>query len=65
MNDLPAALFEGVDLWVHGHTHDSVDDTVERPGGGLCRVVCNPRGYPRWDGEVENRQFVPGLWVEV
>jgi predicted phosphodiesterase len=27
-------------LWVHGHTHESVDTTV-----GETRVVCNPFGY--------------------
>lgn len=27
-------------LWLHGHTHDSVDVMV-----GETRVVCNPRGY--------------------
>ena len=30
-----------VDLWVHGHTHDPVDQFI----GGV-RVVSNPRGYP-------------------
>lgn len=30
------------DLWVHGHLHDSFDYRI-----GACRVVCNPRGYPR------------------
>jgi len=29
-----------VALWVHGHTHDSLDYTVYE-----TRVVCNPRGY--------------------
>lgn len=29
-------------LWVHGHMHNSSDYRV-----GDCRVVCNPRGYPR------------------
>jgi len=62
VNDLPAACFQGVDLWVHGHTHDSFDYPVDRPGGGTCRVVCNPRGYVRWDGTLENRVFEPG-WV--
>ncbi len=28
-------------LWVHGHTHTSVDLQI-----GPTRVVCNPRGYP-------------------
>lgn len=29
-------------LWIHGHTHTSVDVTC-----GGTRVVCNPLGYPR------------------
>jgi predicted phosphodiesterase len=29
-------------LWIHGHTHDSVDVTV-----GATRIVCNPFGYVR------------------
>jgi hypothetical protein len=65
VNDLPAACFDGVDLWVHGHTHDSFDYPVPRPGGGTCRVVCNPRGYVRWDGALENRGFDPGFEVTV
>jgi UDP-2,3-diacylglucosamine pyrophosphatase LpxH len=65
VNDLPAACFQGVDLWVHGHTHDSFDYPVDRPGGGTCRVVCNPRGYVRWDGTLENRAFEPARVVTV
>ena len=65
VNDLPAACFDGVDLWVHGHTHDSFDYPVARPSGGRCRVVCNPRGYVRWDGTLENRGFDPGFEVTV
>ena len=65
VNDLPAEVFRGVDLWVHGHTHDSFDYKVDRPGGGTCRVVCNPRGYVRWDGALENRAFEPGRVVTV
>ena len=33
-------LMPGVDLWVHGHVHDSFDYQV-----GRCRVVANPAGY--------------------
>lgn len=29
-----------IDVWCHGHTHDSVDFHV-----GKTRVLCNPRGY--------------------
>lgn len=42
-------------LWVHGHTHDSCDYSVE-----ATRVACNPRGY-----EDENSNFDPALVVEV
>jgi predicted phosphodiesterase len=48
-----------VQLWVHGHTHDSFDYTVDG-----TRVVCNPRGYAR-DGVNENVAFDPGFTVEV
>lgn len=31
-------------LWIHGHTHDTMDTVV-----GRTRVVCNPAGYqPEW-----------------
>lgn len=48
-----------VPLWIHGHTHDSFDYTLDG-----TRVVCNPRGYVI-GGEVQNRAFDPGLVVEV
>lgn len=48
-----------VPLWIHGHTHDSYDYTVNG-----TRVLCNPRGYAK-DGKVENAQFNPALVVEV
>ena len=47
-------------LWIHGHTHNSFDYVASG-----TRVVCNPRGYPRRDGTVENRRFDPGLTIEV
>ena len=47
------------DLWVHGHTHDSVDYLL-----GSTRVVCNPRGYMR-NGVAENPCFDVDLLVEV
>lgn len=44
-------------LWIHGHTHDSVDTTI-----GTTRVVCNPRGYwPR----MLNPNFDPGFTIEL
>jgi calcineurin-like phosphoesterase family protein len=42
-------LVEKADLWLHGHVHDSFDYMV-----GDCRVVANPRGYPRNRSSVEN-----------
>jgi len=60
VSDLHALMGgDRVQLWVHGHTHDSFDYEVNG-----TRVVCNPRGYAR--GEVnENRAFDPHLTVEV
>ncbi len=48
-----------VDLWIHGHTHDSFDYTI-----GDTRVVCNPRGYTR-DGVCENAHFDADFMVDV
>lgn len=48
-----------VQLWVHGHTHDSFDYEVAG-----TRVLCNPRGYVR-DGVTENAAFDPALVVSV
>jgi len=44
-------------LWIHGHTHESVDATV-----GGTRIVCNPFGYAH-DGE--NRFFRSDLTIDV
>lgn len=74
MSDLPTSMFEGSTLWsegkqlqgggpalwVHGHTHMSVDYMV-----GSCRVVSNPRGYREGGDSFENKAFDPGLIVEV
>lgn len=59
-SDLPPEFFAPASLWIHGHTHTSFD-YVEQG----CRVVCNPRGYPRRDGAFENPNFNPGLLVSV
>lgn len=53
-------LVAQADVWIHGHTHDSFDYRV-----GRCRVVCNPRGYPRRNGAPENPRFDPNLVLEV
>ncbi|MEP7281638.1 MAG: metallophosphoesterase [Rubrivivax sp.] len=50
---------ERVQLWVHGHTHDSFDYAVSG-----TRVVCNPRGYAK-GGVNENLRFDPDLTIEI
>jgi predicted phosphodiesterase len=48
-----------VQLWLHGHTHDTFDYVVKG-----TRVVCNPRGYAR-DGVNENASFDANFTVDV
>lgn len=48
-----------VQLWIHGHTHDSFDYVLNG-----TRIVCNPRGYAK-DGANENPLFDPDLVIEV
>jgi 3',5'-cyclic AMP phosphodiesterase CpdA len=57
-NDLCELMRSGpVDLWVHGHVHESFD--YEDCG---VRVVCNPRGY---HGHKEVQDFEPGKLIEL
>lgn len=51
---------EKVDIWIHGHMHQSFDYLI-----GKCRVVCNPCGYMTRGGGIENGQFDPNFIVEV
>jgi hypothetical protein len=53
-------LFQYVDLWASGHVHHSAD--VEIDG---CRLLSNPRGYPRPGGGFENPAWDPTLVVDV
>lgn len=48
------------ELWLHGHMHDSLDYTVNE-----TRVICNPRGYSRYEKSCENGNFKSGLVIEV
>ena len=48
-----------VPLWIHGHTHDSFDYSVEG-----TRVLCNPRGYAK-NGVNENAAFDAALVVQL
>jgi hypothetical protein len=61
-------MMAGVDLWLHGHVHDSFDYRV-----GRCRVVANPAGYllnrawvtSRTRFQFENAAFKSDLLVEL
>jgi predicted phosphodiesterase len=50
-------LFGKMDVWVHGHTHDSFDYTASG-----TRVICNPFGYHRIE---QNPEFDRSLIVEI
>jgi Icc-related predicted phosphoesterase len=56
-SDLSALVCDPVKLWIHGHTHESMDYMVNG-----TRVVCNPRGYLPQE---PNSTFDGGLAVEV
>ncbi len=60
ITDMESLMGDGVDLWVHGHTHNSFDYRVKG-----TRVVCNPRGYTNRSGDVENPAFDAGMIVEL
>jgi predicted phosphodiesterase len=47
-------------LWVHGHTHDNLDYEIRS-----TRVVCNPRGYCRYEGDNENFDFNQNFIVDL
>jgi Icc-related predicted phosphoesterase len=50
---------DNVKLWIHGHTHDSIDKEING-----TRVICNPRGYCQY-GRIENKKFNPNLIIEM
>lgn len=52
-------LARRADMWIHGHTHASLD---YRLGG--CRVLCNPLGYKNRVGQPENPQFDASFIVD-
>jgi hypothetical protein len=47
-------------LWIHGHTHDTLDYVKNG-----TRVLCNPRGYSHYGNDQENNEFNPGLVIEI
>jgi predicted phosphodiesterase len=56
-SDLARLVRPPVQLWIHGHTHESMDYVVEG-----TRVVCNPRGYIPMQ---PNPAFDPMLLIDV
>jgi len=40
-------------VWIHGHTHDSIDMLM----GHNSRVICNPKGHTDLIGRVQNRNY--------
>jgi len=59
----PVLLKHKPELVIHGHTHSSFDYRLDGAQGP--RVVVNPRGYARYPGTQENKEFDPLLCVEV
>jgi len=41
-----------IKLWTHGHTHEDFDYML-----GSTRVVCNPRGYIKYESRADNFQL--------
>lgn len=70
INDAYASDLDGfiwhsdIALWVHGHTHASVDYMIGDDEGGT-RIVCNPRGYNTGRASDLNPNFDPGLVLQV
>jgi len=58
MDDMIAQ--SGAKLWIHGHTHESVDYYV-----GNTRVVSNPRGYSHQNNGIGNANFRVKYIVDV
>lgn len=50
-SDLSETILENPNIryWVHGHVHSDFDYMV-----GDCRVMCNPRGYVRYEARADN-----------
>jgi len=62
MSDLEYLMDYSIDLWIHGHTHSSLDYEING-----TRVICNPRGNckPGQQMSNENPHFDPEFIVEV
>lgn len=64
LSNLEAFAEENVDVWIHGHVHNSAMYEL-----GACRVVANPRGYPvhhfSTHTQFENPSFAHALVIDV
>ena len=49
-----------IKLWCHGHIHTASDYNI-----GGCRVICNPRGYAKYNEDAEHTGFNENLIVEI
>lgn len=53
-------LVELADIWIHGHTHESMDYSI-----GDCKVFCNPRGNSALMNLSSNAMFEAGKHYEM
>lgn len=62
---LPEKLLLQSAFWIHGHAHSSLNYRLATIGR-VMHVVCNPRGYSDdWTCGIENKQFEPGMLLEI
>jgi Icc-related predicted phosphoesterase len=60
-SNLEHIMLPNVNLWIHGHVHNSCDYMVDG-----VRVVCNPRGYQHpQQSKPENDRFDTHLVLEL
>lgn len=63
LDEFKSNLGQDIDVWIHGHTHTSLDYHWKFQDK-ITRVVCNPRGYSQRGGP-ENLNFDPKKVIEI
>lgn len=63
LSEFKDKLDQDIDVWIHGHTHVSLDYEWTFKNK-TTRVVCNPRGYSQ-NGQPENVYFDPNKIIEI
>jgi predicted phosphodiesterase len=56
------------DLWIFGHTHESLNETLDTTIGSTTRLVSNAKGYGPWpprETTWDNAKFDPNLIIEI